>query len=577
MIKDQAPQKADGSDNVKNDAVEAIILSGKSLVIAGLNIDTATHTISKQGNEIRLEPRAVDLLVYLAERQGQVVSREELESQIWRDMVVGYDALNSTVAKIRKAFGDDPKNPTIIQTVPKAGYRFIAEVGVIESNTGAVTTIEGKSPAAKNASLISWKVITIGLIFMLVIGLLTWFKPWMEEKFPQRPMEPSLVVLPLKNLSGPDQNALAVAISEGITSGLSRFSDLFVISSDSANAYKEGDFTPQQISKELGIRFLLTGNMQRSENRLRINMQLVDADSQSAVWAESYDRIVNDLFQIQDEIVQQVTTTLGEEIWQSASKKLDEKPIGDFASVDYLLQAMGVFHELTRESTHRSRELLEKSIDLDPEQGRPYLMMAWTYYLEFKAQWQDTDPVALDRALQYVALSEEKMGRTYETHRLLAKINQVSGKFDEALMHSKEALALNPNDGDLLATYAQMLTRAGRSEEAINWIKEAMRRNPHYPPWYAAVLAIAEYLIGEYQHAVDVLNKSGNLPVWGLRYLIAGYGQLGELDKAKDPILKLLQQSPDFTVSSFGAKVAFRLESDKQHFLDGLIKAGLPE
>ncbi len=549
----------------------------EALNIGGVTTNFSTHTLGSDNQQVRLEPKAMALLSYLARYQGQVVSREDIEAEIWKDVVVGYDALNILVGKLRKAFDDDPKSPRIIETIPKVGYRLIAEIGPVEPAASLPGTQRRERAGQKGPGrVIALAGIVAGMVVVAVIFL--WVSSGEKSDYPVRPTEPSLVVLPLKNISpDPGQESLSVAISEGITSGLSRFKDLFVISSDSANIYRDGTRAPQQIGRELGVRYLLTGNMQRAGDRLRINMQLVDSDTQSAVWAQNYDRIVNDIFLIQDEIIQSVTTALGEEIWRSAARGLDAKPVNDFASVDYLLKAKEAFHGLTRESTRRARDLIDKAINADPSLGRPYLLMAWTYYLEFRAQWQDTDPEALDKAMAYISQSEQKMGRTDEIHRLLAKINQVSGNFDKALVHSGQALKLNPNDGDLLATHAQMLTRAGDSEQAKHWIEEAMRRNPHYPPWYAAVLAIAQYLTGEYQQAVDVLNRSGDLPVWGLRYLIASYAQLGKPEQAAEPIEALLEQSPDFTVSGFATRVEFQLDSDKQHFLDGLRKAGLPE
>lgn len=475
---------------------------------------------------------------------------------------------------MRKAFSDDSKQPTFIETIPKVGYRLIAKIEPATGKDKALRTEPLETSDVRNK--MPWQLTIVGLVLLIVAGLLAWFVPWNESEYPQLPDRPSLVVLPLKNLSESRQNSLSVAISEGITGGLSRFSGLFVISSDSANFYQDGTKTPKQIGRELGVGYVLTGSMQRSGDQLKINIQLVDAQNQSSIWSENYSREVNDVFVVQDEIIHSVTTTLGETIWQSAAGNLESKPLEDFAAFDYLLQAKQVFHELTSESNLEARRLLRKAFEIDPELGLPYLLMAWSYYLEFRAQWEDTDPEALDKAMGYLRQAEAKMGRDYEVHRLLAKINQVSGEFDQALMHSKRALELNPNDGDLLATHAQMLTRAGESESAQRWIEEAMRRNPHYPPWYAAVLAITQYLQGEYSQAVDTLNKVGNLPVWGLRYLIASHGQLGNLDDARQPIELLLEQSQDFRVSDFGDRVEFRLDSDKQHLLDGLIKAGLP-
>ena len=392
------------------------------------------------------------------------------------------------------------------------------------------------------------------------------------------PDKPSVVVLPLKNLSADaGQDNLATAISQDITAELSRFSDLFVISADSANVYGDQTKSPRQIGRELGVRYIMSGSMQRAGERLRVTVQLIEAASESQIWTEKYDRTVSDIFMVQDEIVRAVTTSLGETIWRSAAAKLAAKPIENFAAYDYLLQALEVFHKLTSESNIEARSLFQKAAELDPEFGMPYIGLAWTHYIEYRAQWTDTGPETLDTATTYVEQAAEKLGDTYHVHRIMAKISQARGEFDKALAHSERALELNPNDGDLLASYGQMLTFAGQSKEARRWVEDAMRRNPHYPGWYASALSSILYLENDYEGAIASLNKVGTLAIWDHRRLAASYAQLGRQADAQRHVDAVLESDPNFSLDAFVATLKFRRDADKEHVLDGLRKAGLPE
>jgi TolB-like protein/class 3 adenylate cyclase len=392
------------------------------------------------------------------------------------------------------------------------------------------------------------------------------------------PEKPSVVILPLKNLSEASaQSSLSDAISEDITTELSRFAGLFVISADSAKFYEDRQRSPKEIGRELGVRYVLTGSIRRAADRLRVTMQLIEAESEKQIWTEKYDRTVTDVFVVQDEIVRSVVTTLGEKIWRSAAGKLASKPLKNFASYDYMLQGIDVFHKLTAEANEEARRLFLKAIELEPEFGMPYYGLAWTHYIEFRAQWVNTGPEALDKAAAILEQASDRQVPGDKVHRLLAKISQARGEYDKAVSHNVRALELNPNDGDLLAAQAQMLTSAGQLDEARRWIDDAMRRNPHYPGWYASTLSAIQYLQKDYEGALATLNKADQLAIWDRRYLAASYAQLGRQEEAQKQVRTVLDKDPKFSIGKFESKISLRRKSDKTHFIEGLKEAGFPD
>ncbi len=431
-----------------------------------------------------------------------------------------------------------------------------------------------------------WRIAAAFAVCLAVIGGLAWWQAWspsgegaaIEQAAKTRSHELSIAVLAFKNLSGDSgQDYFSDAITEDITTELSRFSELLVISRESAFSYKGQAKTAREIGQELGVRYLLEGSVQRSGDRVRVTVQLIDTTGESHVWAEKYDRDVTDVLVVQDEIVRSVVTTLGETIWRSAAVALKGKPIESFEAYDYRLRGVEALHKLTKDSNLEARRLYLKAVELDPGLGLAYIGLAWTHLLDYLTQWIDVGPEALERTYEYTQKGAEAGAPGYHVHRLLARISQYRGEHDKALEHNTRAIELNPNDGDLLASQALLLSYAGQPDEARKWADEAIRRNPHYPGWYGSVSAGIHYLERNYEQAVAVLNRLESLAIWDHRTLAASYAQLGENEKAQRHAQEILAINPDFSLARFKAKIPYRKEADRDRFLDGLAKAGLPE
>ncbi|MXN64932.1 tetratricopeptide repeat protein [Stappia sp. GBMRC 2046] len=388
----------------------------------------------------------------------------------------------------------------------------------------------------------------------------------------------SIAVLAFKNLSGEaDQAYLSDAIAEDITTELSRFGNLFVISRESAFSYRDQTKTARQIGQELGVRYLLEGSVQLSGSHMRVTVQLIDTREQNHVWAEKYDREVTDILVVQDDIVRSVVTALGEKIWHEAAESLQSKPLESFEAYDFSLRGSEALHKLTKDSNQEARRLYKKALELDPGLPDAHLGLAWTYYLDYDAQWSDTGTEALDQAYRYAQIANDEGAPGYEIHRLFGQISAARGDHEKALQHIARAIELNPNDGDLLATRAMLLRDDGQLEEAHKWIEDAIRRNPHHPDWYGSVLSAIHYMEKDYEGAVSILNRAKSLAIWDHLILAASHARLGEVKKAQQHASEVLTINPGFSIARITPRIEYRRHEDRQHYLEGLRKAGLPE
>lgn len=273
------------------------------------------------------------VLVFLAHNPGTVVTREALEASVWKGRVVGYDAVANTIIKLRKAFGDDSRNPRVIETIPKSGYRLIAPVHWVGNesvpnvpvNTG-MSNIDGGSRSYRRVVQVS-----VGMLILVVLGftLQSYMQRFDSPVLPKLDNidtlegKPSIAVLPFHNIGGsPEQEYFANGITEDLITDLSKVSGLLVVARNSVFAYKGSQEREFKIGRELGAAYLLKGSMQKDHARIRINVHLLDTDSGNTLWAERYDRELTDLFKLQDELTAQIVSALEVKLAPSDRKRL---------------------------------------------------------------------------------------------------------------------------------------------------------------------------------------------------------------------------------------------------------------
>ena len=391
------------------------------------------------------------------------------------------------------------------------------------------------------------------------------------------PDRQSIAVLPFVNLSGdPEQEYFVDGITSNIISSLFEFKNLFVIASSSTFSYKGKPVKVQQVSEELGVRYILEGSVQMTSNRMRINAQLIDATTGKHLWAERYDRDAQRLFDIQDEIVETIVATLAFKVDATERKHVMRKAPGNLDAYDYWLRGRNIWFRFTKEANAQARLLFEKAIELDPNWGRPYGYMAWVHVNDVRSGWSEDPEKAMELALKTALKAYELNPDDYETHWTLGHVYLYLRDFDLAIAGYERALELNSNDADFLAQMADALTYMGRPEQAIAQLKKAMRMNPRHPSWYWHVLGFAYYEVGRYKEALATL-KQDNKP-WFLthRTLAAVYVRLGRLDGARAEVSKMFEKNPDYTLESEKHK-PYDDDARRERLVNDLRMAGVSE
>jgi adenylate cyclase len=389
------------------------------------------------------------------------------------------------------------------------------------------------------------------------------------------PAKPSIAVLPLTNMSGePEQQYFSDGITEGIITELSRFSSLFVIARNSSFAYRGAAIDVRQVSRELGVRFILEGSVQKSANRLRITAQLIDGTNGSHIWSERYDRGMGDLFEVQDEVARTIVATLvgrleNAEIRSAARKRTDNLP-----AYDCLLRGIEHLRGYADDDNRRARELFERAISLDPRYALAHAYFALALVCEH-GYGDAPDPIK-DRALQSALTGLRLDPDEGRCHQFLGEVHLFRGDFDSALSHIERSIALNPNDANAVALLGHALAFGGRAEEGVGLIRQAMRLNPFHPDWYWSDLAIASYAARRYEESLEADRRiTGRNNYWSFARLAACYAQLGKLEEARAQAAEVLRLKPDFHFSE--VKLVYKNPADAEHLFEGMRKAGLPE
>jgi adenylate cyclase len=389
--------------------------------------------------------------------------------------------------------------------------------------------------------------------------------------------KPSIAVLPLVNMSGdPEQEFFADGLTEDIITELSRFRDLLVISRNSTFVHKGKAVKVQEVAREFGVDYVLEGSVRKAGDRIRVTVQLIDAETDRHIWAERYDRELKDIFAIQDEMTRAIVATLPGRVEAATHDRAKRKPTDNMAAYECVLTARVLHHRSIREDNAEAQRLLDRALALDPNYAHAHAWKACVLGQTWIYEWCADRDATLRQVSAELETALALDDNDSDVHRILAALNLMHDDHDKAMYHQERALALNPNYDLVVVQQGELLTWLGRPEEGIDWIKKAMRLNPYHPERFWSHLGRACFCAGKYAEATEAFSRITRPDYTHHAFLAATLAQMGDPVAAAAHAAEVLKREPKFSVAAYLATQHYKREADRKRHEVGLRLAGLP-
>ncbi len=392
------------------------------------------------------------------------------------------------------------------------------------------------------------------------------------------PDKPSIAVLPFANLSGdPQQEYFSDGITDDLVTDLSRVPGLFVIDRGSTFACKNKPAKVHDVGRELGVKYILEGSARKTADRVRINVQLVDASTGDQVWTQRYDRQLHDIFALQDEIVQSLVATLNLQLTVLQRGWVLPQRTKNLEAYDYFLRGFEYFLSPTPDGLAKGRKMFEKSVQLDPGYANAYGAMAFSYFIGYLWQF-DKDPGVLDHAAELVEKAIALDDSYSDSYAVRGWIEALKDQHDQAIADCKRAVSLDPNSAFAwiaLADIYDILWTGSKPEEVLAYAQKAIRLDPRHPEIYSMPVGVAYNEMGRYMEAVDALKRSEQNNPWTHVNLIHSYSQLGREQDARAEAAEVLRLSPRFSLEEVQRMPGNWQGPEGQRYLSDLRKSGL--
>ena len=528
-------------------------------------LDADRRELRRGMTPVAVEPQVFDLLIHLLQNRDRVVSKDDLIASVWHGRIVSESTLTSRINAARKALGDSGDEQRLIRTVARKGIRFVGEVRIDDppetSEHGAAAP--ESSEAATNSA-----------------------RPEVDDRGrsagPALPLpdRPAIAVLPFTNMSGdPEQEYFSDGISEDIITALSKLRWFFVIARNSSFNFKGKPTNLKRVAEELGVGYVVEGGVRKSDDRVRITAQLIDASTGSHIWAERYDRRLADVFAVQDEITEAIVAAIEPQLYAAENFRAQRKAPDSMDAWDLVMRALSHHWRVTRQDNVVAQALLEKAISIDPNYGQALGLLATSYIFTAHLGWADAAtavPAAERAAMAAIQVDSEDPW----AHCALAHVYLIGRRFDDSLAEYELALRLNPNFSLAQGFYGVSLCYSGRWQEGDEAARRALRLSPRDPfsAVYSGIAAYAQYLGGHYdaaiQHAREAIRQRGDF-VGAHRVLTAAAGMAGRADVAKAALQDLRRAQPNISCAWIAANMPIKTTADREHYLEGFRRAGL--
>jgi len=487
-----------------------------------------------------------------------------------------FDHIESKLPYGYEFLGDQPvKNIA----KPVGAYRVLMEPRV---------TVAGEPAEIKPAPM-RRKAIYVGAIAVVVVAVAVWIwqfymrRPSVESASVEKmayplPDKASIVVLPFANMSDdPKQEYFSDGVTEIIIAALSNVKNMFVIGRNSAFTYKGKTVKVKQVAEQLGVRYVMEGSVQKTEDRIRITVQLIDAVAGKHLWAERYDRDLKELFALQDEIALKITTALRVKLTEGEQVALDTDNLDAYLKY---LQARKQQEKKTKEGNALAQKLMEEAIALDPEYATGYLILAATHLMDIMYGLSESPKQSVQTAEELVQKAISLSGKNADARIYLARIYLVKRQYDEAIAEGKRAIEIAPNSAFAHAALASTLKSVGRPEEAITLYKKAIRLSPISDSWYYQGLGDCFSMLGRYEEAILALKKAISLSPESPGFhalLAANYILAGREKEGRAEIVKAMEIDPKYRSERFRIGSVYKDPEYENRIIDAVRKAGMPE
>jgi TolB-like protein/Tfp pilus assembly protein PilF len=510
-------------------------------------LDVDRRELVGGAERVVVEPQVLDLLVYLLQNRNRVVSKDDLIASVWGGRIVSDGTLISRTYAARKAIGDTGQDQRLIRTIPRKGLRFVGEVRTRANDVG---DIAAATPSRKDV------------------------RPSSATD------RPAIAVLPFTNMSDdPEQGYFSDGISEDIIAALSRLRWFQVIARNSSFIYKGKAVHLKQVAADLGVDYVLEGSVRKVGHRVRITAQLNDVSSGSHIWAERYDRRIDDVFAVQDEITEAIVASIEPQLYVAENFHAQRKPPDNMGAWELVMRALSHFWRVTQEDNAIAQALLEKAIAIDPHYGQALGVLAATQTLGAYMGWADM--LAAIQAAERAALAAiEADSEDPWAHHALGCAYLLTRRFDESLAELASALRLNPSFALAQAIYGLTLVFCGRWQEADEAARRALRLSPRDPlsALYYGVASYAQFVGRNYEEALQLAQTAVRMRsdyVGALRLLAASAAMAGQNGVAASALKELRRAQPNISLAWIASQMPMRLEAEREHYLEAFRRAGL--
>ena len=518
-------------------------------------LDTDRRELRRGPALVAVAPQVFDLLVHLIRHRDRVVSKDELLASVWHGRIVSESALFNRINAARCAIRDTGGQQRLIKTLPRKGIRFVGNVRADETCVARPPATKTYRPQTGDTSA--------------------------HEAYLPLPDRPSIAVLPFANMSGKADQHFADGISEDLITGLSRIRWLFVIARNSTFVYKDRAVDVKQVSRELGVRYVLEGSVRRAGKRLRISAQLMDAVTGGHHWAERYDRKLGDIFAVQDEITRSVAAAIEPHLLAAEGIRALSRSSDDLGAWEQVARAQTHAWRLTCPDYEIAIDALKRAVEAYPDYAPARGLLGFCLVIAAHMGWIDRVQGLVpgrEHAIRAIALDD----RDPWGHIALGYWALMERRTEELIAAFRRAVKLNPNSAAAHAHLSRGLAFAGQDREAIEHGEDAIRLSPLDPDMalFLGGLALAHYVAGRYAEALHYSTEATRLrPGFqgAQRLRCAILAQTGRLDEARSQLAMVRRDQPHLTSAWIRTNVPYQTPKVMDRYLEEMRKAGLDD